>query len=143
MNKAKHIYVCVHIYIYIINIYIKACQPPTGPILYLGKILSSEDSYFSDLIFPTLVFCTQPGFLSIKCSLKNSSLALSFLQSWAVQHRRWHSHSATGNGASPNQDVLVSIKHTPDFQDLVKKRKAIKKNVHLFLLTLKTWLLEN
>ena len=62
--------------IYIINIYIKVCQPPTGPILYLVKILSSEDSYFSDLIFPILVFCTQPGFLSIKCSLKNSSLAL-------------------------------------------------------------------
>ena len=114
--------------IYIINIYIKVCQPPTGPILYLVKILSSEDSYFSDLIFPILVFCTQPGFLSIKCSLKNSSLALPSLQSWAVQHRSCHSHSATGNGASPNQDALVSIKHTPDFQELVKKEKQLKKN---------------
>ena len=132
----------IYIYVYIINIYIKACQPPTGPILYLVKILSSEDSYFSDLIFPILVFCTQPGFLSIKCSLKNSSLALPFLQSWAVQHRSCHSHSATGNGASLNQDVLVSIKHTPDFQELVKKEKQLKK-IHLFLLTLKTWLLEN
>ena len=88
-------YIYIYIYIYIINIYIKEFQPPTGPILYLLKILSSEDLYFSDLIFPTLVFCIQPGFLSIKCSLQNSSLALSLLRSWAAQHRSCHSHSAT------------------------------------------------
>lgn len=98
-----------------------------GLILCLLKILSNEDFYYSNLIFPTLALCSQPDLLSLTCSLEPFCLVLSFPQSCPVQHGSHQPYVATDHlkWDKSKMRLAVRVKCTVDCKDLAWKKYSI------------------